>query len=95
MFRQGYTRLPETSSKTDLAMDATTSSVTSSPRAVLHNVAKFPPSASASRAHVLESLMPLSKTPWSSVPTMIYTGPSKTKDASGSSSSSASGNTKL
>ncbi|KAF8932901.1 hypothetical protein CPC16_004897 [Podila verticillata] len=92
MFRQGYTRLPETSSTTDLAMDATTSSVTSSPGAVLRNVASSPPSASASRAHVLESLMPLSKTSWSSVPTIIHTGPSKTKDASGSSSSS--GNTK-
>lgn len=96
MSRQGYTRLPETSSETDLAVDATTSSVTTSSaaRTVLRNVASSPPSASASRANVLESLMPLSKTPWSNVPTIIYTDPSKTRDASGSSSSSASGNTK-
>ncbi|KAG0087289.1 hypothetical protein BGZ93_007597 [Podila epicladia] len=91
MSRQGYTRLLDSSDVT------VTTSETSTSRPVLHNVASTPRSTSASRAHVLESLVPLSKTSWSSVPTIIYMGPSKIPAkavASGLSSFSASGNTK-
>ncbi|KAG0352090.1 hypothetical protein BG005_008431 [Podila minutissima] len=95
MSRQGYTRLPDSSDVTVTSSETSTS--TSSARPVLHNVASTPRSASASRAHVLESLVPLSKTSWSSVPTIIYMSPSKIPakaDASGLSSTSASSNTK-
>ncbi|KAF9330545.1 hypothetical protein BG006_006486 [Podila minutissima] len=93
MSRQGYTRLPDSSDVTVISSKTSTSSA----RSVLHNVASTPRSASASRAHVLESLVPLSKTSWSSVPTIVYMGPSKIPakaDASGLSSTFASSNTK-
>ncbi|KAG0026862.1 hypothetical protein BGZ82_009270 [Podila clonocystis] len=97
MSRQGYTRLPDIDSVA--AATSSENRSTSSIHPVLHNIASTPRSATASRAHVLESLVPLSKAPWSSVPTIIYTDPANTKadakaNASNSPSSSASGNTK-
>ncbi|KAF9312718.1 hypothetical protein BG003_005998 [Podila horticola] len=92
MSHQGYTRLPDPAS--DASAISSENRSTSSARPVLHNVANTPRSASASRANVLESLVPLSKTSWSSVPTIVYMGPPKTKTEAKAAYSSASGNTK-
>ncbi|KAG0058288.1 hypothetical protein BGZ90_005034 [Linnemannia elongata] len=64
---QGYTQLPETETESIASPQ--------SQRTVVHlrNVAAIPTARSFSRIDVLDSLMPLSRDPWSSTPTLIST----------------------
>ncbi|KAH7044430.1 hypothetical protein BKA57DRAFT_507805 [Linnemannia elongata] len=64
---QGYTQLPETETESIASPQ--------SQRTIVHlrNVAAIPTARSFSRIDVLDSLMPLSRNPWSSTPTLIST----------------------
>ncbi|KAG0072687.1 hypothetical protein BGZ89_003898 [Linnemannia elongata] len=64
---QGYTQLPETETESIASPQ--------SQRTIVHlrNVATIPTARSFSRIDVLDSLMPLSRNPWSSTPTLIST----------------------
>ncbi|KAF8932706.1 hypothetical protein BGZ47_011232 [Haplosporangium gracile] len=67
--QQGYTQLSETET------------VVSPQKAIirLRNVAATPIARSFSRIDVLDSLMPLSRYPWSSTPTLISTSTHRSK----------------